>query len=165
MKRIKVSKNFYADEFLPKELYLDLLKKGRIDIILLLIDSRILAATQYERDLFGPTYINTWCNGYDGGIRNWSGLRTPNSPYYSQYSMHTGKCMAVDTVSPKASAEEKREHIRNNYKIWRGLGITRIESNIAIRNNKGQIVRYEKPTWLHKDTGYTGMLNLKEITV
>jgi len=165
MKRIQVSKNFYADEFFSEAHYLALLKAGRVDIIKLLIDSRIIAATQYERDLFGPTYINTWYNKYDGGKRQWSGIRLVGSPYFSENSMHSYRCLAVDTISPKASAEEKREHIRKNYSKWRELGITRIESKIAVRDDKGRILYYNNPTWLHKDVGFTGMANLKEITV
>jgi hypothetical protein len=165
MKRIRVSKNFYADEFISEQQYLALLRAGREDIIRLIIDSRILAATQYERDLFGPTYINTWFNKYDGGKRQWSGVRLPNSPYFSDYSMHSHRCLAVDTISPRVSAEEKREHIRKNYAKWREFGITRIESRIAVRDSRNRIIRYDLPTWLHKDVGFTGMANLREITV
>ena len=62
------------------------------------------------RDEYGPMTINDYIFG---GVRQWSGLRTPDSPFYSPYSQHTfGR--ATDSIFHDISAEEVREDILNN---------------------------------------------------
>lgn len=122
MARIKISKNFYLDEYIPKDLYNKYINKPHI--LIGLIDERLIKADQALRDKFGPININTW---YNGGNRNWSGLRTPDSSYYAEASQHSfGR--ASDKIFTQASAEEVREFIKAN---WKELGITCIEDNVS----------------------------------
>lgn len=134
MERIKITNNFYLDEFIPKELY----KSTPIWKLKLCIDSRLFIIAQTIRDHMGPLTINNWATG---GPREWSGVRTVDSPYYSMFSQHTyGR--ALDIISSEHTGEALRQHIRDNYdSIYRKLGVTRIEADTS---------------WLHIDVGYTG---------
>ncbi len=139
MSRIQLSKNFFLDEYIPQKLYNKYAHKPYI--LTGLIDERLIKADQALRNIFGPININTW---YNGGNRNWSGLRTPDSNYYSTTSQHTfGR--ASDKIFLKATAEEVREYIKNN---WQKLGITCIEENVS---------------WVHSDIRY--IKNQKELLV
>jgi hypothetical protein len=73
-----------------------------------------------------------------GGDRQWSGLRTSNSPYYSPTSMHT-VFGATDSVWSDYSAEEVRKYILEHQNKF--PGIRRIEADV---------------NWLHQDIKYTG---------
>ena len=120
-KRIKISDNFYLDEYTPKELYQELEHKPHI--LRGLIDRRLVEADQMLRDIFGPTTINNW---WHGGDRNWSGLRTPDSPVYSPNSQHTfGR--ASDKLYKNATASDVRAFIK---KKWQTLGIKCIEDEV-----------------------------------
>ena len=137
MKRIKLTKNFYLDEFLPRHVYESnslswAVKMSRID-------ERVVLGCQLLRDRFGALVVNNW---YSGGLRNWSGLRTLESPFYSQYSAHTDG-RAADFVSPTVPAEEIREDIKRNYEHYRQY-ITRIED-------------FDGMGWVHIDCAYTGI--------
>lgn len=75
-----------------------------------LLDDRLLWTLDELRKKYGPMTINDWSWG---GQREWSGLRTPDSPYYSQYSQHSyGR--ASDIIFKNISAEEVRQHILAN---------------------------------------------------
>ena len=119
--RIKISKNFFLDEYIPEQLYKRIEK--HVTVMVGLIDNRLIQADQKLRDHFGPVTINNWWNG---GDRTWSGLRTPDSPYYSQSSQHTfGR--ASDKLFTNASPDEVRNYIEQN---WKELGINCIEANV-----------------------------------
>lgn len=121
MNKIKLSANLYLDEYIPKELYTAY--SGREHILTGLIDKRLIEADQKLRDYFGVVTINNWWNG---GERNWSGLRTYGSPYYSATSQHSfGR--ASDKLFKNATAEEVREYIKKN---WKDLGIYCIEIDV-----------------------------------
>lgn len=127
MERIKLTTNLFLDEYIPRQLYEQY--KGREGELIKLLDKRLIEADQKLRDLFGPVMINNW---WSGGPRNWSGLRTPESPYYSPTSQHThGR--ASDKIFSRHSAKEVQEYIRNNYQE---LGITGLELSV---------------TWVHSD--------------
>ena len=130
MARIKLSENFYLDEYIPKDLYNKYIHKPHI--LIGLIDERLIKADQALRDKFGPVNINTW---YNGGNRHWSGLRTPESSYYTPASQHTyGR--ASDKIFLKTNAAEVRKYIKEN---WEKLGISCIEDNVS---------------WVHSDVRY-----------
>jgi len=75
-----------------------------------LLDPAALFALDQLRDRFGPITVNNWSIG---GPRNWSGLRTSGSPYYSPYSQHTfGR--AFDCIFSNTTAEEVRQEILAN---------------------------------------------------
>jgi hypothetical protein len=118
--RLKVSDHFYLDEFIPPSLSEE---EG-----LKLIDSRLFLIVETLRVKMGvPLLINTW---YNGGNRQWSGIRTPESPYYSKYSQHTCGC-AVDIISHHVTTPELIQHIKDNYdEIYKGLGLRRIELGV-----------------------------------
>ena len=122
MTRVPLTKNLFLDEYIPKDVYLKYINKPWI--LIGLIDERVVRADQMLRDHFGIVTINSW---WDGGIRNWSGVRNPNSPDYAPESQHTfGR--ASDKLFKDATAEEVRTYIKTNF---RTLGITRIEQNVS----------------------------------
>jgi len=136
MKRIALTKNLWLDEYIPENLYKRLQKKPHI--LIGLLDRRLIMADQMLRDQFGPVTINNW---WDNGERNWSGIRTVESPYYSETSQHTwGR--ASDKIFKDATEQEVREYIKGMYEE---LGITCIEENVS---------------WIHSDTRWTQMTDL-----
>ncbi len=75
-----------------------------------LLDERLLITLDRLRERFGPMTVN---NYYWGERREWSGLRTKDSPYYSQFSQHSfGR--AADCLFKNRTAEEVREIILSN---------------------------------------------------
>ena len=105
-----VTKHFGLYEFLPKRLYLDLIKRNKEHIGWGLIDVRILWTMDNIRELYGPTFINTW---YFGGSMQWRGLRTSDNKYFSQTSQHSfGR--ATDSNSDNAPAQQIRDDILLN---------------------------------------------------
>ena len=75
-----------------------------------LLDERLLISLDLLRNRFGPMTVN---NYYWGKDREWSGLRTSDSPYYSRYSQHSfGR--AADCLFANKTAEEVRKEIINN---------------------------------------------------
>ena len=71
-----------------------------------LLDTRLLITLDKLRNRFGPMTIN---NYYWGKDREWSGLRTPDSPYYSAYSQHTfgraADCLFRDKMTEAVRGE------------------------------------------------------------
>ncbi len=62
------------------------------------------------RNKYGSMTVNNWSYG---GNREWSGLRTPDSPYFSKYSQHTyGR--AADVIFKHVVAEQVRQDILQN---------------------------------------------------
>lgn len=122
MNRIQLSKNLWLDEYIPEELYKSLIHRPHI--LIGLLDERLIIADQKLRDVFGAVTINNWMTG---GERNWSGLRTPDSPYYSANSQHSfGR--ASDKLFHNATAEDVRKYIKITYTT---LGITCIEEDVS----------------------------------
>ena len=122
MNRIKLTSNLFLDEYIPKDLYLKYV--GREHILIGLLDNRLITADQSLRNHFGVVTINNW---WGKGERNWSGLRTPDSSYYSPTSQHSfGR--ASDKLFKNATAEEVRVYIKAN---WKELDITCIEKNVS----------------------------------
>ena len=72
-----------------------------------LLDDRVLITLDRLRERYGPITVNNWHSGKD---REWSGLRTPDSPYYSANSQHTfGR--AADCLFSRTDAESVRQDI------------------------------------------------------
>lgn len=75
-----------------------------------LLDERLLITLDRLRSRYGQMTIN---NYYWGKDREWSGLRTSDSPYYSAFSQHSfGR--AADCLFTGKSAEEIRHDILAN---------------------------------------------------
>lgn len=73
------------------------------------MDASLLKCMDIIRDeLKSPITVNNW---KWGGNRSWSGLRTPDSPYYSIYSPHT-RGSAIDFLTEGFTADYVRDVIR-----------------------------------------------------
>jgi len=134
------SKYFKIEELVPKELY-DKYSEGELWSML---DSSLLKDLDKLKEVFnkGTMTINNW---KWGGKRNWSGIRTEGSPYYSAGSMHSfGK--AFDIIFSDYEAERVRGYIkehRDMFKAIKGLE----------RNKNGKPI-----SWVHIDTKDRGHL-------
>jgi len=134
------SKYFKIEELVPKELY----EKHSEDELWSMLDSGLLKDLDKLKEVFsnGTMTINNW---KWGGNRNWSGIRTPKSPDYSEGSMHSfGK--AFDIVFSDYKVEKVQNFIKQNREQF--LHINGIERKIGD----------EYPTWLHIDTKDRGHL-------
>lgn len=130
MNRISLTKNLFLDEYIPRELYLKYEKWP--NRLIGLLDRRLVLADQQLRDKFGVVTINNW---WFDGPRQWSGIRTPDSPDYSPTSQHTyGR--ASDKLFTHASVETVRKYIAEHYLE---LYITCIEADVS---------------WVHSDVRY-----------
>jgi len=150
MTRIKVSENFYLDEFIDPHTYLYEVKNGLDQI-----DHRLFEMAQLLRDKWAkPISINTWWSYYKENetlltcdqiiediekmntIRKWSGLRTERCSIGSAQSAHKqGK--AIDCVG---SGKDLFAIVKENAKDFYSIGLRRLED--------WRIT----PTWLHLDT-------------
>ncbi|HAH24945.1 MAG TPA: hypothetical protein DCL77_14525 [Prolixibacteraceae bacterium] len=122
MGRISLTPNLFLDEYIPKAMYLKYEKTPWI--LIGMLDRRLIKADQLLRDKFGSVTINNWWND---GERQWSGIRTEESPDYSLTSQHTF-ARASDKLFSLATEEEVREYIKVH---WRELGITCIEKGVS----------------------------------
>jgi len=133
------SKYFKIHELLPKHLYEKYGEKGWK-----FIDNRLIESIDALKEHFnlGTMTIN---NYFWGGDREWSGLRTPNSPYYSETSQHSfGR--AADAVFSHYSAAEVRNHIIDNphrYPYIKGIELDVEWVHIDARNEDG-VVTFKK---------------------
>jgi hypothetical protein len=122
------SKYFKAYELVSKE---DYEKMGDAKVWEI-FDPNLIEVIDLIKEHFphGTMTINNW---FWGGDRQWSGLRTPNSKYYSLKSMHSyGK--AIDAVFSQYTADEVRSFVISNPQLF--PHIKGIETDI---------------TWLHID--------------
>jgi hypothetical protein len=93
---------FKIYELVPRQVYHDRGEKAWE-----LLDERVLITLDQLRRKYGPMTVN---NYEAGGDREWSGLRTKESPFYSPYSQHTfGR--AADCLFSHASVDEVRKEI------------------------------------------------------
>jgi len=91
---------FAIHELVPKQVF-----QARGERAWQLLDERLLITLDRLREHYGAMTVNNW---YWGKEREWSGLRTKDSPYYSPYSQHTfGR--AADCLFMKTSAEAVRK--------------------------------------------------------
>lgn len=122
--------HFVMQEFLPRQLYEQLVRDGMLWKGWLLIDERILRLADRLRDKLGSLRINDW---HAGGTRNESGLRLPGMATFKQTSQHSfGR--AIDCVSPSLSGEDMRRVILSEPAAFPEL--TAMEKDV---------------TWLHVD--------------
>ena len=103
------AKHFKIHELVPSKVY-----TARGEKAWSLIDPRLIIMIDELRNHFGRATIN---NYFWGGEREWSGLRTPDSPYFSAYSQHTfGR--AVDIIFNDISADDARKEIIAKPEKW-----------------------------------------------
>ena len=98
-------KHFSIHELVPPNVF-----NARQEKAWELLDERLLITLDKLRERFGLITVN---NYYWGKDREWSGLRTSDSPFYSPFSQHTfGR--AADCLFSDISAEEVRKEILHN---------------------------------------------------
>ena len=98
-------KHFSIHEFVPPNVF-----NQRQEKAWELLDERLLISLDKLRERYGLITVN---NYYWGKDREWSGLRTSDSPYYSPFSQHTfGR--AADCLFSNISTEEVRQEILAN---------------------------------------------------
>lgn len=103
------AKHFKIHELVPPSIY-----TLRGEKAWELIDSRLITLIDAMREEFGSATIN---NYKWGGDRQWSGLRTPDSPYYSKTSQHTfGR--AADLLFKDHTADAVRKAMIANPDKW-----------------------------------------------
>jgi hypothetical protein len=94
--------HFKTHELVPNSVY-----EKRGERAWQLLDERLLITLDRLRERYGSTTVNNW---YWGKDREWSGLRTKESPYYNPFSQHTfGR--AADCLFADISADEVRQDI------------------------------------------------------
>ena len=102
-------KHFRAHELVPPSIYERFGERS-----FMFLDCRLLVLCDALREEFGSATIN---NYKWGGDRVASGLRSPDSPYYSPTSQHSfGR--AVDILFKDHTAEEVRAEIKESSKFW-----------------------------------------------
>lgn len=133
---------FKIHELVPKHIY-----QTRNEKAWELIDSRLIMLIDAIREDFGSATINNYAYG---GERQWSGLRTPDSPWYSPTSQHSfGR--AVDMLFKDYQAHEVREAIKANQDKYLTICDTiTIEDDVVwlhidVRNNVEKGLRFFKP--------------------
>lgn len=123
---------FMLQELVPKHVYKDRGQKAWE-----LLDDRALRTLDGLRRMFGVTVVNNW---HGGGDRQWSGLRTPESPYGSQYSQHR-LGQAFDCIFAEKSAEEVREYIlshQHEFPYIRGIELGVSWLHFDVGNRRGE---------------------------
>lgn len=126
------SRYFKLQEFVPMEVY-----KARGEKAWELLDPSMIRLADKVKEAFpkGTMTINNWLWN---GSRNWSGLRTPDSPYYSKYSQHSfGR--AFDAVFSEYTADEVRKYILDNidkFEELKGLELGISWLHCDVRNSK-----------------------------
>lgn len=71
---------FSIEELVPRAVY-----EARGERAWELLDDRMLITLDALRNAFGAITVNNW---HKNGDRNWSGLRTADSPYGTEFSQH-----------------------------------------------------------------------------
>lgn len=144
MNRIKLSENFFVDEFCPKEIH-ELIEKGKAKLSDYQ-DERIPVLVQWIRTREGVSVnINNWSSG---GELDERGVRMPNtstgaSKSRHKYEMKDGKIIrksdGIDIQIGKMTGKEMFEWAKKNMVALHGLGVRCIEHYSLT------------PNWLHMD--------------
>ena len=130
---MKKAKHFKIYELVPPKTYTKYGEKAWW-----FIDTKLIDLIDAMRDEFGRATINSykW-----GGNREWSGLRTPDSDYYSVYSQHShGR--AADIIFNDISSNDVRKRMIENPEKWLAIcpsitledGVTWV--HIDVRNSE-----------------------------
>lgn len=121
-------KHFKIHELVPPRIFEQYESKAWM-----FLDERMLITLDRLRARYGPITVN---NYFWGGEREWSGLRTPDSPFYSPGSQHTfgraADCLFSMTTADKVRTDILADQDGDTYKL-----ITAIEMGVS---------------WLHFDT-------------
>lgn len=94
--------HFAIHELVPPRVY-----RERGELAWELLDERLLVTLDRLRGRYGSMTVNNYHWGKD---REWSGLRTRESPYFSPFSQHSfGR--AADCLFSETTAEQVRQEI------------------------------------------------------
>jgi hypothetical protein len=147
MKRIKVSDNFYLDEFIDPVTYNKFGYKSQR-----YIRQEVINIAQLLRDFTGLSItINNWATG---GAYKESGLRNFTTSTGATYSAHKFGA-AADLKIGQLNSFEMADIVIDNYEIFKGAGLTRIEdAKYTIGKSR---------SWLHFDVLWTGQDELQII--
>jgi hypothetical protein len=103
------------------------------------IEPRLITLIDAMREEFGSATIN---NYKFGGKREWSGLRTPDSPYYRATSQHSAG-RAVDIIFKDISAPDVRKSMLANKGKWLAIVPSITLENVDAKGNE--------ISWVHLD--------------
>ncbi len=128
-------KHFKAHELVPQKIYSRYGEKS-----FQFLDDRLLMTLDFIREMFGETTIN---NYHWDGNREWSGLRTSDSPYYSSTSQHTfGR--AADCIFNEPDVFDIQEYIlthQKNFPFIRGIETEVSWLHIDVGNRSGNTIQ------------------------
>jgi len=132
------SKHFKIQELVPKEMY----ETMHEDLLWNMLDSKLIISIDAIKEHFpkGLMIINNYAWG---GDREWSGIRTKDSKYYSEGSRHSiGK--AVDIVFSQYSTEEVRNYILDTPEYFAYIKGIEVASwlHIDVRDSQKVVVFY-----------------------
>jgi len=130
------SKYFKVHELVPRKMFEKYGEKSWR-----YVDVRHIETVDILKEHFnlGTMTIN---NYYWGGSREWSGIRTPESSYYSYGSQHSF-ANALDIVFSHYTAEEVRNYIMNNpqkFKHIKGLELGVPWVHLDLRNEDEMVL-------------------------
>lgn len=135
--RIRISTNFFLDEFIDPITYSTYGASSRW-----FIDKEIVELAQFYRNYFKkPVVINNWANG---GQYKESGHRRPESETGAELSQHK-RGSAFDCRIVGMHPDEVRTEILKNEKTFMEAGLTTLEHGDYA------------PTWVHSDRRWTNM--------
>lgn len=136
---MKVSKDFYLQEFVPPDIYN---KFGNNAIWF--IDPKIIRIAQFLRDRFKQlVVINNWLFAGEGAKYKYSGFDPPVNGFRPPDSLSQHRFgRAIDVKFSHTSIQEVANDIKNNFKIYKDFGLTTIENPEFTK------------TWLHIDTRF-----------
>lgn len=136
---IDTGPNFILQELVPPQIY-----HAYGEYSLWFLDPVALRILLFMRARYGKTYVNNWVWG---GNRDEAGFRLPTTETGATYSQHKmGR--AFDPQFENFSADEVREDIHENERMYMAMGLTTLES-----------AEYA-PTWVHFDTRATNLDHL-----
>lgn len=108
-------------------------------------NNRALEALDLSRDVFGPLTVNDW---KWGGNFMWSGLRTPDSPVWTNMSAH-GRGCAFDVKSKEWSGTAMRTMIRTEKSLGgSSLGVDKVAKIQRIKQLINEI-ELSTVSWMH----------------
>lgn len=143
--RIKLSTNFYADEFVSPAIY----NNKQINPIWY-IRKNLVESAQLLRDILGQSVVvNNWHNG---GVYQYSGYREPACKEGATLSQHRA-FNALDLKSGNMSGTQLLEAVESNWEKFNRLGITTAENPQST------------PTWLHLDCRFLNIAIQKKIFI
>ena len=114
---MNIAEFFTIQEFVPKDVY-D--QYGKYCVMF--FNPKLFYVSDQLRKKFGPTLINSWSWG---GHRQYSGLRPPEVDIGARLSIHRIGA-AIDPIFIEQERPEVYNHLINNQKYWRYIGITTI---------------------------------------